>query len=60
MERALLPGWGAALAQGDAALGKMEEARRRYRRFPHYWGEGDLDREQVEEARRKLVQLGGA
>jgi hypothetical protein len=38
----------------------MEEARRCYRRFLHYWGDGDLDREQVEEARRELIQLGGA
>jgi hypothetical protein len=26
----------------------------------HFWGDGDLDREQVEEARRKLAQLDGA
>jgi tetratricopeptide (TPR) repeat protein len=34
--------------------GEMDEARRCYRRFYEYWKDGDIDREQVEEARRKL------
>jgi hypothetical protein len=38
----------------------MDQARACYQRFVDYWGDGDLDREQIEEARRKLMQLGGA
>jgi tetratricopeptide (TPR) repeat protein len=34
--------------------GEMDEARKNYRRFYEYWKEGDLDRERVEEAKRKL------
>jgi hypothetical protein len=32
----------------------MEEAREYYRRFVDYWKDGDIDREQVEEALRKI------
>jgi hypothetical protein len=48
------------LARIHEDRGEKEEARRYYKRFVDYWGEGDLDREQVEEARRKLAELGGA
>ena len=34
--------------------GEMEKARTYYRRFYEYWKDGDIDRERVEEARRKL------
>jgi tetratricopeptide (TPR) repeat protein len=34
--------------------GEMEKAREYYRRFYEYWKDGDLDRDRVEEARRKL------
>jgi tetratricopeptide (TPR) repeat protein len=35
--------------------GDMEKAREYYRRFVDYWGDGDIDRERVEEAKRKSV-----
>ena len=35
--------------------GEMEKARESYRRFYEFWKDGDLDREQVEEARRKIT-----
>ena len=31
--------------------GEMDEARKYYRRFVEFWGDGDLDRDPVEEAR---------
>jgi tetratricopeptide (TPR) repeat protein len=34
--------------------GEMEKAREHYRRFYDYWKDGDMDREQVEEARKNL------
>ena len=34
--------------------GEMEEARKYYRRFVEFWGDGDLDRDRVQEARGKL------
>ncbi|MEE9262959.1 MAG: tetratricopeptide repeat protein, partial [Vicinamibacteria bacterium] len=34
--------------------GEMDEARKYYRRFVELWGDGDLDRDRVEEARSKL------
>jgi tetratricopeptide (TPR) repeat protein len=34
--------------------GEMEKARECYRRFHEYWKDGDMDRERVEEAKRKL------
>ncbi len=34
--------------------GEMEQAREYYRRFYEYWKDGDLDREKVEEAKRKI------
>jgi tetratricopeptide (TPR) repeat protein len=34
--------------------GEMEKARAYYRRFYEYWKDGDMDRERVEEARKKL------
>ncbi len=48
------------LAKIHEDRGELEQARRYYRRFLDLWGDGDLDREQVEEARQKLAQLGGA
>jgi tetratricopeptide (TPR) repeat protein len=33
--------------------GEMDKAREYYRRFVDYWGDGDIDRERVEEARIK-------
>ena len=35
--------------------GEMEKARESYRRFYDYWKDGDLDRDKVEEARRKAT-----
>ena len=35
--------------------GEMEKAREYYRRFYEYWKDGDMDRERVEEARKKLA-----
>jgi tetratricopeptide (TPR) repeat protein len=34
--------------------GDMEKAREYYRRFYEYWKDGDMDRERVEEAKKKL------
>jgi tetratricopeptide (TPR) repeat protein len=34
--------------------GEMDKAREHYRRFHEFWKDGDMDREQVEEAGRKL------
>jgi serine/threonine protein kinase/tetratricopeptide (TPR) repeat protein len=34
--------------------GEMDKAREYYRRFYDYWTDGDMDRERVEEARKKL------
>ena len=34
--------------------GEMDKAREYYRRFYEYWKDGDMDREQVEEAKKKL------
>jgi tetratricopeptide (TPR) repeat protein len=34
--------------------GEMEKAREYYRRFYEYWKDGDMDRERVEEARKKM------
>jgi tetratricopeptide (TPR) repeat protein len=34
--------------------GEMEKAHEYYRRFHEYWKDGDMDREQVEEAKRKM------
>jgi tetratricopeptide (TPR) repeat protein len=34
---------------------EMEKAREYYQRFVDYWGDGDMDRERVEEARRKIA-----
>ncbi len=34
--------------------GEMDKAREYYRRFYEYWKDGDMDRERVEEARKKL------
>jgi tetratricopeptide (TPR) repeat protein len=34
--------------------GEMDKAREYYRRFYEYWKDGDMDRERVEEAKRKL------
>jgi tetratricopeptide (TPR) repeat protein len=34
--------------------GEMEKAREYYRRFYEFWKDGDMDREQVEEAKRKM------
>lgn len=34
--------------------GESDAAREYYRRFVDFWGDGDLDRERVAEARRKL------
>jgi tetratricopeptide (TPR) repeat protein len=48
------------LAKIHEARGELEQARAHYQRFVDYWGYGDLDREQVEDARRKLTQLGEA
>jgi tetratricopeptide (TPR) repeat protein len=47
------------LAKIHESRGEREQARAHYQRFVDYWGDGDLDREQVEEARRKLTQLAG-
>ncbi len=38
----------------DEERGEMDEARKYYRRFVEFWGDGDLDRDRVEEARSKL------
>jgi tetratricopeptide (TPR) repeat protein len=35
--------------------GEMEQARGYFQRFADFWGDGDLDRERVEEARGKLA-----
>ncbi len=35
--------------------GEMDKAREYYRRFYEYWKDGDMDRERVEEARKKLA-----
>jgi tetratricopeptide (TPR) repeat protein len=35
--------------------GAMEKAREYYQRFVDYWGDGDMDRERVEEARKKIA-----
>ena len=35
--------------------GEQDKAREYYQRFVDFWGEGDLDRERVEEARGKLA-----
>jgi tetratricopeptide (TPR) repeat protein len=35
--------------------GDMEKAREHYHRFYEYWKDGDMDRERLEEARRKLA-----
>jgi hypothetical protein len=45
---------------GMGVRGELDQARRYDRRFLDLWGDGDLDREQVDEARQKLTQLGGA
>jgi tetratricopeptide (TPR) repeat protein len=42
------------LGRIQESRGEMEEARSRYRRFLHFWGEGEMDRELVAEARSKL------
>jgi len=34
--------------------GEMDKAREYYRRFVDYWKDGDIDRERVEEAKRKI------
>jgi tetratricopeptide (TPR) repeat protein len=34
--------------------GETDEARKYYRRFVEFWGDGDIDRDRVEEARSKL------
>jgi serine/threonine protein kinase/tetratricopeptide (TPR) repeat protein len=34
--------------------GEMDEARKYYQNFVDYWGDGDMDRERVEEAKRKI------
>jgi hypothetical protein len=33
----------------------MDKAREYYQCFVDYWGDGDMDRERVEEARRKIA-----
>jgi tetratricopeptide (TPR) repeat protein len=40
--------------------GDMAAARRYYARFVRYWGDGDLDRDHVADARRKLESLASA
>ncbi len=37
--------------------GDMGRAREYYRRFHEYWKDGDMDRERVEEAKRKLGMM---
>ena len=34
--------------------GEVDEARKYYRRFIEFWGDGDLDRDRIEEARSKI------
>ncbi len=41
------------LGQIHENRGEMEKAREYYRRFYEYWKDGDMDRERVEEARKK-------
>jgi len=44
------------LGQIAERAGDTEDAREHYRRFVNYWGDGDIDRERVGEARRKMRQ----
>ena len=39
----------------DEERGDSAKAREYYQRFVDFWGDGDLDRERVEEARGKLA-----
>ncbi len=39
--------------------GDMDKARECYRRFIEYWKDGDIDRERVEEAKRKDIAVRG-
>jgi serine/threonine protein kinase/Flp pilus assembly protein TadD len=48
------------LAKIHENRGELEQARAHYQRFVDYWGDGDLDREEVEVARRTLRKLVGA
>jgi tetratricopeptide (TPR) repeat protein len=42
------------LGQINERQGDAEKARALYRRFVQYWGDGDVDRDRVAEARRKI------
>jgi tetratricopeptide (TPR) repeat protein len=44
-----------ALGQSYEQLGDRPKALEFYRRFLEYWGDGDIDRERVAEARKKLA-----
>jgi tetratricopeptide (TPR) repeat protein/TolB-like protein len=43
------------LGQISERQGDMEKARAFYRRFVQYWGDGEIDRDKVAEARKKLT-----
>ena len=45
------------LGQIHESRGETEQAAENYRRFLDYWQDGDMDRERVEEARRKVSEL---
>lgn len=42
------------LGEVHEALGDAEQARANYQRFVEHWGDGDMDRDRVQEARTKL------
>jgi len=42
------------LGQIEEQAGEREKAREHYRRFVSYWKDGDLDRERVADAERKI------
>ena len=44
------------LATIDEAAGDQAKATALYRRFLAYWGDGEIDRDRVDIARRKLRQ----
>jgi hypothetical protein len=41
-------------------LGDPSNARKHYAKFLEYWGEGELDRDRVEQARSRLAELAGS
>jgi tetratricopeptide (TPR) repeat protein len=48
------------LAECRKALGDPSNARKHYAKFLEYWGEGELDRDRVEQARSRLAELAGS